>query len=749
MEAPEGDAALTLAIDVGSTAVKLLLLSRSGDWTLASHPTDLQDLWTPVKRSIGEHLARIERVGITGQGQSALLVCGRERVGSLDTWRSELNVGECELGDGAILHPSGGWLPRRLKQWVANNPERDDLKSLQIKDWLNLQLTAVTASDARSMRGLLDADGTMSQRMEDWVGLSSIVPTLFKPSEVIGRVTAKGAALSGLRIGTEVICGCDDLSAGVLGLAPRDGQIFNLANTSEHLGVIPSNCSGLLQHARNCGLSFLPGCGRLPALLYSATSSGGGTLVAENIASIPQSKPSLDGMPDYDPNLDGKRGLEPSDQRGGWASDPAGFSENQRVWKIVESLHAELEPIRLALQPFCSEQPVLIGGGLAEIPELVAARGFVKGAGSEVSALGVARLAQKRPHAVVFGAGKVGRGFLCQLLGRSGWDFSLVDASQSLLNELGDGWIVHNLSSQEEERLRARSLHHIDSNLFELIESADLILTSIGANHLEGWARGIREPLCQRLSEGALDLILAENHPHPAEAVRAALLDGALADEAALIDTHLGIAQAQVLRSCIEPTAEQHPTTVQVQDHWTLPLDGDALLSAVDVKGFEPKPDFKRELTRKLYTYNCVNAVVCYVGHLAGYEWLSDAANDERISQLALQAGEESSKALAAAFGFEEYELRDWCQRALAKYQDETIRDPIERNARDPVRKLGANERLLGPVNLCIEHDLPHDFLLIGIAAALRYPDAPSGILSDLTQANAALDSLLARESIS
>ena len=60
-------------------------------------------------------------------------------------------------------------------------------------------------------------------------------------------------------------------------------------------------------------------------------------------------------------------------------------------------------------------------------------------------------------------------------------------------------------------------------------------------------------------------------------------------------------------------------------------------------------PHFERELTRKLFTYNCVNAMVCYLGHLAGYEWLADAANDSRISAMALQAGQESSAALVAA----------------------------------------------------------------------------------------------------
>jgi mannitol-1-phosphate 5-dehydrogenase len=747
MEAPPGDGSLTLAIDVGSTAVKLLLLSPEGDWTISTHPTNIESPWPAVRTAVHPHAHRIERIGITGQGPSALLVQNGVRVGHLGTWQDPLTVEECVLGDGAILHPSGPWLPRRLKQWADSNPQREGLTSLQIKDWLNFELTGIPASDARSMRGLLDRDGTMPSHLQDWVGLGEIVPPLFDPATVIGRVTANGATLSGLSVGTEVICGCDDLSAGVLGLGPADGQVFNLANTSEHLGLIPLDCEGLVDHARSTGLSFLPACGRLPALLYAATSSGAATLLASGIQALPDRPDSLEGVPDFDPNLAGKRGLNPSASHvGGWALDPSECTSEQQTWRIVESLWDELTPILQQVRPFGSEAPILMGGGLAEVPAIVAARPVDRGAGNEVSALGVARLAQKRPHAVVFGAGKVGRGFLCQLLSRSGWEFSLVDAHRPTLDALSNGWTVVNLMNGESEILTSKTLHHIDDDLFELMDTADLVLTSMGANHLEAWAKRIREPLCQRLSDGKLDLILAENHPNPAQAVRLALCDGALADEAALIDTHLGISQAQVLRSCIEPTADQHPTTVQVQDHWTLPLDGDALLTEFTVEGFEPKANFERELTRKLFTYNCVNAMVCYIGHLKGYEWLADAANDPDIAALALRAGLESSEALVAAYGFDRADQIDWCHRALAKYQDASIRDPIERNARDPVRKLGPKERLVGPHNLCLEHDLPATALRIGIAAALRYPGAPSDIQSDIALENAMLDSLLAEE---
>ena len=187
---------------------------------------------------------------------------------------------------------------------------------------------------------------------------------------------------------------------------------------------------------------------------------------------------------------------------------------------------------------------------------------------------------------------------------------------------------------------------------------------------------------------------------------------------------------------------------MQIQDHWILPLDGDALRTKITIEGFDLKPNFERELTRKLFTYNCVNAMVCYIGHLVGYEWLADAANNPAIAELALQAGRESSAALVSAYGFDEEEQHGWCNRALEKYQDQTIRDPIERNARDPNRKLGRFERLLGPIHLCKEHDLPYEALMIGVAAALRYPGANMVETLPTGEAEARLESLLASESI-
>ena len=654
----------TLGIDVGTSATKVLLLHPDSTWEMGVWPTS-EGLWGNLRNWLVNKGEMIDRVGITAHGPSAVVIRDGTLCGRIIPWHETLPEQCLRPTEGNHRLPqTRAWVPSRLAQWELENGPLENGVAVQIKDYHNWELTGVIARDRRSMRGF--GGGGYFQL----------------PQSVIGLVTSEGSKLSGIAQGAEVICGCDDLTAGVIGLDVPAGITFNLANTSEHVGMV----DGEPQE----GMSWLPPIGRLPALSYNATSA------------------------DADTDL-GTRNRTTDELRNRFQSD--------EMW---------------------------IGGGFAMNNQLVKSRDAIYKAGQEVSVLGVAKLAKKRPLAVIFGAGKVGRGFLAQLLDRAGWDFSLVDSHDETIEKLRscEGWGIYNLATGENERLNAQEILNFDDDLEELLAGADLVLTAMGADHLVRWAEVVRRPLCKRLENGCIDLILAENHPRPATAVRDALLEGASAEEINLIESNLGIAQAQVLRSCIEPTSNQHPLTVQIQDHWTLPLDGDALRTNITIDGFERKPNFERELTRKLFTYNCVNAMVCYIGHLAGYEWLADAANNPAIAELALKAGRESSAALVVAYGFDEEEQHGWCNRALSKYQDRTIRDPIERNARDPKRKLGRFERLLGPIHLCMEHNLPHDSLMIGVAAALQYPGANMVETLPMGEAEARLESLLASESI-
>ncbi len=656
---------LTLGIDVGTTATKALLLSEDSSWELHSWPSE-EDMWTKLRNWLSKKECQIDRVGITTHGPSAVVINEGSIQGKSIYWFDEIPESCIRVSEGEhILPPTRAWVPSRIAQWELENGPLNGGIVVQLKDMYNWQITGEIARDSRSMRGFSG---------DEYMHL---------PEEVIGKVTAKGSELSGISEGAEVICGCDDLTAGVLGIGAHEGVLFNLANTSEHVGQVGGKYID--------GMSWLPSLGRLPSISYNATP--------------------------------GRTESQPVDQNS--------------------------EPVRLIRNKF-PELEMWMGGGLANVQDIVDSRSAIVCAGSEVSALGVARLARRSKQAMIFGAGKVGRGFLAQLLIRSGWKVVISDTHSPTVRELKKAghWTIFNLQTEEENMITVEEILLNENVTEKVLRESSLIMTSMGANHLEKWAHDIREILCKRLELGCIDLILAENHPRPAEAVRLALLENANEYQKILIQKNLGISQAQVLRSCIEPNSSQKSTTVQIQNHWTLPMDGDALLTKPDVLGFKPLPNFEKELTRKLFTYNCVNAMVCYIGYLKGYEWLSDAANDVNISELALKAGMESSAALVSAYNFDKNEQENWCNQALKKYQDISITDPIERNARDPVRKLGHYERLLGPIHLCMKEGLPFDNLLIGVAAALRYPGAEIHEELDLEIASIQLDSLLATESI-
>jgi mannitol-1-phosphate 5-dehydrogenase len=155
---------------------------------------------------------------------------------------------------------------------------------------------------------------------------------------------------------------------------------------------------------------------------------------------------------------------------------------------------------------------------------------------------------------------------------------------------------------------------------------------------------------------------------------------------------------------------------------WEMPADKSAFVGPIpEVQGLDLKEGFRAGVVRKLFTYNAINAVVCYTGYLRGYRLLSEAANDPELARLAQTAGEEASAAICRQYGFDPEEQRLFAEAALAKYQSVEIIDPIERNARDPLRKLGRYDRLVGPACLAIEHGIQPIALSKGIAAALHY----------------------------
>lgn len=339
-----------------------------------------------------------------------------------------------------------------------------------------------------------------------------------------------------------------------------------------------------------------------------------------------------------------------------------------------------------------------------------------------------------RKQALIFGAGKIGRGFLGHLLTLSGWRITFVDANAELVALLATRgqYAIKVLGAPDKDATirdyAALALADADAVARAAAEH-DLIFTAAGGANLGAIGDAIARGLMQRHRQGArgeVNIIICENYKDPAAILRSTI-EQQLTEPAlqAWSREHLGIAETQVLRSCIEPTPELRaadPLAVQVQDWWVLPCDAQAFRGQPpEVQGLSLRPNFRFELTRKVYTYNCSNAVISYLGWLSGADMLADAANDPRILAVTGQVYTESGEALIREFGFDRQEQAKMQAMALAKYQDRRIADTIERNCRDSLRKLSSQDRLLGPAKLAVKHGVQPRNLALAIAAALHY----------------------------
>lgn len=335
-------------------------------------------------------------------------------------------------------------------------------------------------------------------------------------------------------------------------------------------------------------------------------------------------------------------------------------------------------------------------------------------------------------QAFIFGAGKIARGFLGQLLYRAGFEMTFVDASEELTKSLNDNgkYYVNVMGSPEDcewiDRFRCLPLTD-EHAVREAYCGADVIFTAVGGKNLPALGPVIAEAFREKIRQGdfAQNIICCENWNCPADVLTEAVCGSLSEEERELFRRTTGISEAAVMRSGIEASEEVRkidPLGVSVSNYWELPVDQDRLVGNVpDIKGLIAMPDFGGFLQRKICTFNGSNALIAYIGTLLGYQYLADAANDKWIVGLLDRFYAELNNALCLEYGVSQEEQAKLARQAREKYQDYTIVDYLERHARDPLRKLSPGDRLVKPALLIEKAGGDTGVSALAIAAALYY----------------------------
>jgi mannitol-1-phosphate/altronate dehydrogenase len=97
---------------------------------------------------------------------------------------------------------------------------------------------------------------------------------------------------------------------------------------------------------------------------------------------------------------------------------------------------------------------------------------------------------------------------------------------------------------------------------------------------------------------------------------------------------------------------------------------------------------------------------------------------DPQIRQIVSGAMDEMTRTVVARFGLSESFSHWYRDKEIARFSNPLLFDPIARVAREPFRKLGLRNRLIGAAQLALSRGIVPENLLVGIMAAFCYENS-------------------------
>ncbi len=138
---------------------------------------------------------------------------------------------------------------------------------------------------------------------------------------------------------------------------------------------------------------------------------------------------------------------------------------------------------------------------------------------------------------------------------------------------------------------------------------------------------------------------------------------------------------------------------------------------------FVDKSELHKQWMAKLYMHNTPHCIAAYLGAINGREYLHEGMKNKKIHSIVQGAMIEMEDTIVKLYGIDR-EFAVWYgDKELKRFSNELLFDPISRVAREPFRKLGLYDRLIGASQLSLSAGKIPENILLGIMAAFLYDE--------------------------
>ncbi len=332
--------------------------------------------------------------------------------------------------------------------------------------------------------------------------------------------------------------------------------------------------------------------------------------------------------------------------------------------------------------------------------------------------------------ALHFGAGNIGRGFIGFLLHDAGYEVIFADVVTEVVEKINEQKSYRVIVVGDEQReitVNDVSAVMLDSHecVAEVV-GADSITTSVGVRNLPAVAKIIAQGLMQRANQGVpqfVNVFACENAINATDILKTYVLEQIDPSVLDYVDSHVGFANVAVDR--IAPNvrrADSRPLDVVVEEFFEWDIEKRALVGSVSIDGATFVDELAPYLERKLFLLNGTHATVAYLGYVKNYRTIDEAMHDPWISQIAAGVQQEAIEGLLYAYPkLTRQSLESYAQKIQKRFLNPYLEDDVTRVGRDPIRKLGPNERFVSPLTQFVSAGGHPEFLTMGMAAGYLF----------------------------
>lgn len=331
--------------------------------------------------------------------------------------------------------------------------------------------------------------------------------------------------------------------------------------------------------------------------------------------------------------------------------------------------------------------------------------------------------------AIQFGAGNIGRGFIGNILSQNGYEVCFADINKAVIDELNKKheYVVEVVGENCQEIL-IKNVYGVMSNssdIFEEIKKTNLITTAVGPVVLPIIAKTLAEGIKIRMEAGVkdyLNIIACENMIKGSSFLKEEVYKHIDDNVKKYIETYVGFPDSAVDR--IVPPMEKGADILRVRveefNEWI--VDKTLFKGEIpNIEGMTLTDNLMAFIERKLFTLNTGHALTAYLGILEGHKTIKESISDEKIKDVVVHAMEESGEVLIKRYHFDREAHEKYIKKIVSRFENPYLVDEVDRVGREPLRKLGYNDRLIKPLRGTLEYNTKNDNLIRGIAAAMAY----------------------------